>query len=213
MTRWLPTFALAMAGATMLTGCGGAMPIPTDSSTGAATPSPTATSAATVAPEPEPLPALVLPTCEQLFTADEVRTLMGESMELIGDVSGPDNGGYGVSEPELQAVLEAGPSINCTWIRPATERGLSVSVMEASIETQDLIRTLMAAAGSAGTSTGGESVIYAYESSEFEPFTEANYLSPEIWVSALDVNGRFAPALTQAAMDTVAELNPAWFRP
>jgi hypothetical protein len=214
MTRMLPTIAVILAGSALLAACDGSDPAPLADPTSAPTPAMTASPASE--PEPESLPALVLPSCDALFTPEEVATLMGDHMELIGDVSAPGMGGYGAGDPALQAVLETGPSVNCTWILPASERGLTVSVMEASIETQELVRTLMAAVGSTGTPTGGESIIYGYERLESEEtgaFTEAHYLSPEIWVSAHDGNGQFAPALTQAAMDRVAELNPAWFTP
>ena len=193
--------------ATLLTGCLPAGPPPGADPTAEPTPAETLET-------PVTLPALVLPECADLYTAAEVLSLMGEGMVPADFNPAPENAAYGTQFDELRAELAAGDSLNCTWVLPASERGLTVSVMLATPEQFELVSSTLRASGSDGTSTGGESIIFAIsaeETPESSPYTEAHYLSPEIWVSARDLFGSFAPALTQAAMDRMAELNPAYF--
>lgn len=188
-----------------LTACG---PTPTPTPTPVetvdeATPTPTATAA------PERA-ELVLPTCEELFTPDEVLTLMGEFMEL----NPPENTGGGSSFPELVSLLAVDGTLRCTWILPASERGLTVSVRASDAASDAAVTAALTAAGSTGTSTGGDSILYAIgaeETPERSAFTEAHYLAAGLWVAAYDLFGDNAPALTQAAMSRMAELNPTWF--
>jgi hypothetical protein len=136
---------------------------------------------------------------------------MGENMQFVVPDGAPENAAYGTGFPELRAELAAGDSVSCTWVLPGSEYGVTVSVMLASPEVFDLVASTLRASGSEGTSTGGDSIIFAINLPETEVAAgqvEAHYLSPEIWVSAQGTQS--APALTQAAMDYVIELNPAY---
>ena len=199
------TLAAAALAVLALTACG---PTPTPTPTPVetvdeATPTPTASAA------PERA-ELVLPTCEELYTPDEVLMLMGEFMEL----NPPENTGGGSSFPELVALLAADGTLRCTWILPASERGLTVSVRASDAASDAAVTAALTAAGSTGTSAGGDSIIYAIsadETPEKSAFTEAHFLASGLWVAAYDLFGSNAPALTQAAMSRMAELNPTWF--
>ena len=190
--------------ATLLTGC-----LPVEPAPSAA---PTAESTPTASPSaPAALPPLVLPECEDLYTADEILTLMGNDMVFVVPDGAPENVAYGTGFPELRDELAAGDSLSCTWVLPASEYGVTVSIMLASADVFELVSSTLSAAGSAGTSTGGGSIIFSIELEETlvsTGGTEAHYLSPAIWVSAS--GGESAPALTQAAMDRMLELNPAY---
>ena len=198
---------LTVACATLLTGC---LPPETppvaDPAVSPAAPTPTET-----LETPVTLPALVLPECADLYSADEILALMGEHMEFIVPDAAPENRAYGTGFPELRAELDAGDSITCSWGLPGSEYVVTVSVMLAPPAVFDLVAATLRAAGSEGTSTGGDSIIFSIdieETQESRGQTEAHYLSPEIWVSAQGTQS--APALTQAAMDYVIELNPAY---
>ena len=196
---------LTVACGTLLTGC--LPPEPTPGVDPAA--SPAGPTPAETLETPVTLPAFVLPECADLFSADEILALMGERMEFVVPDGVPENAAYGTSFPELRAELAAGDSVSCTWVLPASEYGVTVSVMLASPDVFDLVASTLRASGSDGTSTGGESIIFAIDLPETEVAAgqvEAHYLSPEIWVSAQGTQS--APALTQAAMDYVIELNP-----
>lgn len=202
MTSRLTIASLGLA-VLALTACG-PTPEPTATPT-MVKPTPTATaSAAPVRAE------LVLPTCEDLFTADQVTALMGEFMQL----NPPGDTGGGSGFPELVALLGAEGTVRCTWILPASERGLTVSIRASDAASDAAVTATLAAAGSTGTPTGGDSILYAIgadETPERSAYTEAHYLAAGLWVAAYDIFGDNAPALTQAAMDRMAELNPTWF--
>jgi hypothetical protein len=147
----------------------------------------------------------VLPECADLYTADQITTLMGESMQL----NPPEESGRGTRFDDLRALLDAEGSRNCTWVLPGSEYGVSVSIVASSEAIDSAVAATLTAAGSSGTSTGGDSVIFSIEVEETQErpgFLEAHYLAGDVWVC---VNGgESTPALAQAAMERVAELNP-----
>ncbi len=164
------------------------------------------------------LTPIVLPGCEDLYTAAQVMLLMGGDLELIGDATNPESdGGFGTSIPDLKTELRDGPAVNCTWVLPASERGLTVSFMVIDEVQQSEIVALLDAAGAGTTSIGGDFAIHAFagalDTGETEaggefPFTEAHGIGPGIWVCAFDGHGENAPALVQAALDVIIEVNP-----
>lgn len=206
MNRW--TTVVATTAILLLAGCGGGSSEtgPTDIGT-----SPPASPPPTESESPET--PLTLPSCTDLFTEAQVIALMGDSMDALGDVSAPDAGGYGTSRFELQVLLEERDALNCTWILPASERGLTVSmaiIPEADVAT---IGGALAAVGA--TASSGSYAIHSFdESVETDPsaleypYTEAHLIEPGLWVSALDNFGEYAPALVEAAADRVFALNP-----
>jgi hypothetical protein len=201
MSSRLTLATLGMAVLT-LTGCGPTPgPAPTPIETVAeATSTPTAT--------PTPTRAdLVLPTCDELFSPEQVLELMGEGM--VGET-----GSGGTMFDELRPLLDAPGTLQCAWVLPASERFVSVSIREFDEATAAIVGATMNAAGSTGTNAGGDSIIYAVAAEETEerlPFAEAHYLAVGLWVAASESHGTFAGAMTQAAMDRLAELNPTWF--
>ncbi len=175
---------------------------------------PASPSASPTLETPAALPDLVLPECADLYTTDEVLTLMGERMQLVLPDETAEHVLYGTEFEELRAELAAGESLSCTWVLPATERGLTVSIMAASPRVLELVSTTLREAGSAGTSTDGESISFEIQvggTPDFPPSAEAHYLSSGVWVSAFDAPGGSAAELTQTAMLRMATLNPDYF--
>lgn len=204
----IPT--LAALGLLLLSGC---LPAPEPAGPGGGDPTPSASPSASAAPDDdasdEPLPDLVLPACEALFTPEQVATLMDDGMNLIGDATNPESdGGFGTSIPELKELLRSGDSVNCTWVLPFTERGLTVSLMVVDDSELALITTALDGVGAGTTPVGGGTVIRAFAEEGEYPFTEAHGLADTLWVGAIDGFGENAPALVQAALETVIELNP-----
>ncbi len=192
----------AIAGAALLvlllTACDPAAPSPTETPR---TSSPSESPAPTT-PEPR---ALVLPDCADLYTADQITALMGEFMEL----NAPEDSGRGTRFDDLRALLDTAGSLNCTWVLPGSEYAVSVSIVASSDAIGAAVAATLGAAGSSGTSTGGDSVIYSIEveeTSERAGYFEAHYLAGGVWVCV--TGGESTPALAQAAMQRVAELNP-----
>lgn len=207
--RLLAIPTVAVMALVLLTGC-----LPASDPEGTVAPSPTASRSPSLPAEPTatPLPDLTLPTCDELFTPAQVLELMGDGMELIGDATTPEsNGGFGTSVAELQAIGRAGGSLNCTWVLPASERGLTVSLMVIDASQLAHINEALDTVGAGTTPVGGGTVIRSFIDEGDYPFTEAHGLTEVVWVGALDGFGQFAPALVQAALDTVIALNPGRF--
>lgn len=201
--------ALAVLGILFLSGC---LPTPDPESPVSSDPVPSVSPTPAESPAEEPLPEIVLPACDALYSTDQVASLMGEGMELIGDATTPESdGGFGTSIPELKALLRSGDAVNCTWILPFTERGLTVSLMVVDSSTLGQINTALDAAGAGTTPVGGDTVIRAFAVDGEYPFSEAHGLGGTVWVSAYDGFGESAPALVQAAFESVIALNPGRF--
>lgn len=204
----IPT--LAALGLLLLSGC---LPAPEPAGPGAGDPTPSASPSATGTPADdtpdEPLPDLVLPACDALFTPGQVSTLMDDGMNLIGDATNPESdGGFGTSIPELKELLRSGDPVNCTWVLPFTERGLTVSLMIVDASELAQINSALDGVGAGTTPVGGGTVIRAFAEESEYPFTEAHGLADNLWIGAIDGFGENAPALVQAALETVIALNP-----
>lgn len=204
--RTLAIPSVALLGLLCLSGC---LPTPEPEGPGSSSPAPT--------PSPEtssevPLAEIVLPDCEGLYTPEQVTSLIGEGMEGIGDATIPEtDGGFGTSISELQTVLRSDDAIHCTWVLPATERGLSVSLMVVTDAELAQINSVLDALGIGSTSIGGGAEIRSFAVEGEYPFTEAHGLAGTLWISARDGFGENAPALVQAALDSVVALNPGRF--
>ncbi|MGV8969658.1 MAG: hypothetical protein ACOH1J_04340 [Microbacteriaceae bacterium] len=195
---------VTLASVALLTGCLPIKPAPTADPTAAALPSASLSA-------PAALPALVFPDCVDVYTAEQILSLTREGMEFVVPDGVPENTAYGTGFPELRDVIATGESLTCTWVLPASEYGVTVSIMLASPDVVELVSSTVRAAGSDETTTGGESVIFALEIEDSSVSTggsEAHYLSPKIWVCAQGAES--APALVQAAMERMLELNPAY---
>jgi hypothetical protein len=163
-------------------------------------PSTPAASASPATPE-EP----VLPGCDDLFQDSTEAALTAGGLEPLGDTSGPGQGGYGASDPTLQAMIEANESVSCTWVLPGSERGLSTSVTIVSDSDSEAVAATLLAAGFTRTSEVGDS--YSMESGGEFPHTETHALHEDFWVATLDSFGTDAPLYTEDAMEAVIRLN------
>lgn len=148
---------------------------------------------------------LVLPSCDDLFQDSTEAALTAEGLEPLGDTSGLGQGGYGASDPSLQAMIEANESVSCTWVLPGSERGLSTSVTIVSDSDIEAVAAALLAAGFTQTSAVGE--YYSMESGGEFPHTETHALYQEFWVATLDSFGTEAALYTEDAMGTVIQLN------
>jgi hypothetical protein len=178
------------------------------------------------APEPGPVPSrtvtptpsasatpvafgpLVLPTCDTLFTDAEVSALMGDGMDGMGDIS-PGGAAYGSSVPELEQLIIADSNeFNCTWVLPASERGLTLSFVPANDATRvDVTGLLVPLVGT----TDGSAVFYDSATGGDHPYTEAHAVGVpgvELWISVNDGFGTKASEIVHAAWDRVVALNP-----
>lgn len=171
-----------------------------------------------LSPTPAPSPAtpeatespaapekLVLPGCDDLFQDSTEAALTAEGLEPFGDTSGPGRGGFGASDPSLQAMIEANESVTCTWVLPGSERGLSTSVTIVSDSDSEAVAAALLAAGFTQTSAVGEH--YNMESGGEFPHTETHALYEDFWVATLDGFGTNASLYTEDALDSAIKLN------
>lgn len=204
MTSRLMVASLGLA-LLALTACG-----PTPAPTPAPTAAPTAdgpTPSPTTGPS-TPRATLVLPGCDDLFPADQITELIGEDREL----NPPEGTGGGSGFPELVELLAVDGALRCTWVLPGSESAATVSIRASDATSDAAVRATMTSAGSDGTATGGDSILYSVsreETPDSPGFIEAHYLGAGLWMAAKA--GDNAPALAQAAMSRMAELNPTWF--
>ncbi|WP_214868116.1 hypothetical protein [Agromyces sp. ISL-38] len=147
----------------------------------------------------------MLPSCDDLFQDSTEAALTAGGLEPIGDTSGPGQGGYGASDPSLQAMIEANESVSCTWVLPGSERGLSTSVTIASDSDREAVAAALLAAGFTHASAVGDS--YSMESGGEYPHTETHALYEDFWVATVDSFGTDASLYTEDAMGTVIQLN------
>ena len=154
---------------------------------------------------PAPPEELVLPSCDDLFQDSTEAALTAEGLEPLGDTSGLGQGGYGASDPSLQAMIEANESVSCTWVLPGSERGLSTSVTIVSDSDSEAVAAALLAAGFTHASAVGD--YYSMESGGEYPHTETHALYEDFWVATLDSFGTDASLYTEDAMGTVIQLN------
>jgi hypothetical protein len=170
---------------------------------GATTPAASPTTEVSESPVTSTPAELVLPGCEDLFSESTEEALTAEGLEPMGDVSAPGQGGYGASDPALQALIEAGENVSCTWLLPGSERGLSTSVTMLSAADADTVAAELLASG---FTQAGE--VYSMETGGEFPRTEAHALHEDFWVSTVDSFGTSASSYTEDALSTVISLNP-----
>lgn len=199
----------------MLTACGGAEPpvadptvsvetsTPTPTATRPPTPTPTPTPAETTEPEaPAPAPAeIVIPACADLFSAAERDELWGAALT---PVEAPDRPASTI--PEVRERILGADSVNCTWARPATERGVVISIIRAdsgfSAETRALFESM-------GFSPIGSSLgtMYSGEGLDTFEYTESHIVAERFWVAVFDGAGIKAAAISMRAAERIADLN------
>jgi hypothetical protein len=162
-------------------------------------------------PEPNEEP-LVLPVCEGIYTAAQQELLMGPHLEL----SSPS--GSGTNIDELDTLISANGGLSCTWILPASERGLSVSITTISETDRATVESTLGTAGFTSTPLSGTDVRYEFSegfdgeaSEDVYPYTEAHWLLNGAWVSVWDGSGNNATPLAQTARDALVALNPGRF--
>jgi len=182
---------VAVAAVLILAGCAAQPPAVSPSA------SPTATPA-----------SLVLPTCDTLFTDAQVAELMGDDMQAMGDIS-PEGAVYGSTVEDLQSLIATTPGeFNCSWIIPASERGLTVSFVPADDEKRAQVVDALAPA--TGTVDGSAQFFHSSADNGMFPFTEASAVGRpgvNLWICVHDSDSR-ALDITHAAWDSVVALNP-----
>lgn len=193
---------VAFAGMLLLGACAPSGPRESDATTPAVSPTPGA-SESPAAPTPA---ELVLPGCDELFSESIEGALAAEGLEPMGEVNAPGQGGYGASDPSLQALIEADQSVSCTWALPGSERGLSTSVTILSATEADTVAAELVASGFTRSTATGD--LYSIETGGEFPRTEAHELFEDFWVATVDSFGTSASLYTEDALGTVIALNP-----
>ena len=199
MARLRHGVIVAFAGILLLSACAPSGPGESGATTPADSPAPEVSESPAVSTPAE----LVLPGCEDLFSEATEGALAAEGLEPMGDVSAPGQGGYGASDPSLQALIEAGENVSCTWVLPGSERGLSTSVTILSAADADTVAAEILATGFIQTGD-----VYSMETGGEFPRTEAHALHEDFWVSTVDSFGTSATSYTEDALNTVISLNP-----
>jgi hypothetical protein len=165
----------------------------------------------TESPDPEVTPLPVgdpeLPLCEDYYLETTEAELLASGMELLGDVSAPGQGGYGASDPALQAIMQANLSRSCTWALPASERGLTTTVTFISEEDRMAIGGILDASGFAHTTTGAEYWTRQTDGMSADLESESHAIDGSLWVATREGFGVTAPELTQQALDLARSLN------
>jgi hypothetical protein len=129
-------------------------------------------------------------------------------MELLGDVSAPGQGGYGASDPALQAIMESNLSRSCTWVLPASERGLTTTVSFISDEDKATIAGILDAAGFAHSTAGADYWSRETDGLSADLESESHAINGSIWVATWEGFGTTAPRLTEHALSAAIALNP-----
>jgi hypothetical protein len=172
---------------------------------------PTDVPVVTESPAPEPTtPAAepVLPWCEDYYLESTEAELLASGMELLGDVSAPGQGGYGASDPDLQSLMEANLSRSCTWVLPATERGLTTTVTFVSEADTATIAAVLDAAGFTHSSGAAEYWSTETDGVSADLESESHALTGSLWVATWEGFGTTAADLTQQALDVALAANP-----
>ena len=126
---------------------------------------------------------IAVPTCDTIYSADQVNALLGEVRVNIGETS-EGNFGYGTTNQDLVAVLKdvrRDLRISCTWYLPASE---SVSVTSVSIISSDVQGDITRILGAAGASREdvGSGALWIFDSTNSDESpdfiaTEAHFVT------------------------------------
>lgn len=195
--RAVSLIAASALGIALLAGC---------APSGTAEPTPSETSGAPAAsnePSPSADSAITLPDCDALYSPAMVATLESENRESQGDVSGVGEGGWGTTDPAIEAILSALPErVSCSWILPASESGstTSVAILDDASRTA-LVASFAAAGFGASTTPNGDLYTLSVEQ-ELGTYTEAHLLTEQFWIASVYFGGD-ATALTLDAAATV----------
>jgi hypothetical protein len=144
-------------------------------------------------PAPEPI---TLPDCDTMYSPAVVAALTGEGRSPLGDVSAPDMGGWGTSDPAIEAILAAiDERVSCTWILPATESGSTTSIARLDDASR---AALVAAFGTAGFVAAGDRFTIEVET-EVGSYNETHLLTDEFWIGSVFSGGDSALLTDDAA--------------
>lgn len=192
----ISTAALALALSGLLAGCV-PMPEPTPSASPSESPSAAESATPSAPPSPEPL---ALPDCAGIYSPALVASLTGEGRTSIGDVSGPDTGGWGTADTTLQGILAATPDrVSCTWILPATESGSTTSIARVDAATRGSVVAALTAAGyTVSTVPGGDLYSIAVEL-EIGSYNESHLVTDELWFASYFSGGQSQTLTLDAA--------------
>jgi hypothetical protein len=195
-----------------LTGCSGGGE-PADSATNAAI-SPSTTSTASPVPSSDdatttavPETPTELPSCDAVFTAAGFAIIAANS--LTSNPVDPAPGGLGDFDriiPPLRAIATGNESVTCSFILPASERGMVIAIVRIAPADRAAIVAGLAGAGystiASGTLNPGDNGFSLTVTGDY-PFTEAHVLSHDTWVSCFDY---FGQAATNYAIDATGRI-------
>ena len=196
-----PAALIVAALAVSLVGCT-PTPEPTPSASPSESPSASESATPSATPTAEPI---ALPDCGGIYSPALVASLTAEGRTSIGDVSGPETGGWGTADTTLPGILASLPErVSCTWILPATESGSTTSIarLDAASRTA-VIAALVAGGYTASTIPQGELYSIAVEL-EIGTYNESHLLTDEFWFASYFSGGQ-AESLT---LDAAALLLP-----
>ncbi len=148
-----------------------------------------------------------LPRCESIFSAAGFAVVAENG--LTATPVDPAPGGLSDFDriiPTLRAIATSNDSVTCSFILPASERGMVISVVRITPADSAAIVAGLAGAGYAALASGalnaGDSGFTHTVSGEY-PYTEAHVLSRDTWVSCFDY---FGQAATNYALDSTASI-------
>ncbi len=191
-----PSALIAVALAVSLAGC-----VPAPEATPSASPSesPSASESASPSTTPSPEP-VALPDCATIYSPAVVASLTAEGRTSIGDVSGPDTGGWGTGDTTLQGILASIPDrVSCTWILPATESGSTTSIARLDASTRTAVVAALTAGGyTASTVPGGD--LYSIDvETEIGSYNESHLLTDDLWFASYFSGGQSQTLTLDAA--------------
>lgn len=173
--------------------------------------SPLATESRTPAPSATASESLVLPTCENVLTADQVSSLMDPGAQGVGDASTPAGAGRGTSVLELLHIMDTDArALHCTWVIPDSDAGATISVMSdpaVAHAGEVYLSSLTLEESTGGT---GERII-TIRSLDGYAYTESHGFLDGVWVGAWNGFATESSAIVDAVFASLAAANPGRF--
>jgi len=120
----------------------------------------------------------VIPTCDELFSAEQTGALIAQERVNMGDTSEGDYG-YGTTNPELVGLLKnvrTDLRISCTWYLPASESGSVTSLAVVNPDEAAAVSAALESLGATQQETGG-GVLWNIDSTT--PDESADYIATE----------------------------------
>jgi hypothetical protein len=184
-----------------LSGCVGAEPTPTE--TVAETPE-----SSSPAPTAESAPSSTLPACDSIFTPAGFALVSSENLQWTDVASGSESDpGLALFDSSLEPALIDNESISCSFILPASERGMSVyAILMSDSDTAIVVSFFTGAGYTVSAPATGAGTIYSIVDEGEYPFTEAHLVRDDILVSSFDSFGLKATDYVADASAQIATL-------